>query len=576
MVGTVASGRDGVGEREYLDAVREIQRKSWPPGVSTQPRYPLGEIPLTEYLRRWAALQPDKTAFVFYGAEISYREVDEQSDRFAALMLAHGARKGDRIAVFLPNCPQFIFAFYGILKLGCIHVPINPMFKEHELAYELNDAGAEILVAQDQLMPLVRAVRAQTSLRIVYATSYADVLPTKPAFPVPTSVLASAQPCEDALDLMPALRSASPELPDIVVGLDDVAALNYTGGTTGMPKGCVHTQRDMIYIAAAYCTVGLITRRDDVSLCFLQAFWISGEDLGLIFPVFTGSTCVFFARWDPLGFMAAVQRYKVTVTSLLADNLVEVMDHPDVRTYDLRSLRAVRASSFVKKFNAEYRRRWLELTGCIASEATWGMTETHAYGTFTTGLHVDDFDVKAQPIFVGLPLPGTEIKICDFETGEHKPLNEEGEICMRSPSMLKSYWNKEEATAEALRDGWLHSGDIGLLDDGGFLHFLGRRKEMLKIRGMSVFPAEIEALLGQHPAIVGSGVIGRPDDERGEVPVAFIRLAPADRNRISSSDLTAWCRQNMAVYKVPEIRIVDELPMTATGKVKKNELSLLL
>jgi acyl-CoA synthetase (AMP-forming)/AMP-acid ligase II len=207
-------------------------------------------------------------------------------------------------------------------------------------------------------------------------------------------------------------------------------------------------------------------------------------------------------------------------------------------------------------------------------EAAWGMTETHTCDTFTTGQQADDFDLKSQPIFVGLPVPGTEFKITSFETDELLPLGAEGEIVVRSPSLLKSYWNKPEATAASLRDGWFHTGDIGLLDDAGFLHFLGRRKEMLKVNGMSVFPAEIEALLGQHPAVAGSGVIGRADEARGQAPVAFV-LAKEGAG-LTEAALAAWCRQNMATYKVPAIHIVDQLPMTATGKVKKEELARLL
>jgi long-chain acyl-CoA synthetase len=258
------------------------------------------------------------------------------------------------------------------------------------------------------------------------------------------------------------------------------------------------------------------------------------------------------------------------------DNAVEVMSHPEAARYDLRSLREVRVSSFVKKLNIEFRERWRALTGATMIEAAWGMTETHTCDTYTSGMQDGDMDLKSQPVFVGYPMPGTELKICDFETGALKPLGEEGEIVVRSPSLLKGYWNKPEASAEALKDGWLRTGDIGIIDTEGYLHFLGRRKEMLKVKGMSVFPAEIEALLGQHSSILGSGVIGREHPEVGETPVAFVWLAPEARSTVTEEQLAAWCRQRMAGYKVPEIRFVDALPMTATGKVKKEELKLLL
>ena len=561
-------------EAAYLARLRTLWAQRWPAGVPRQPHYPFGEIPLTGYLRRWAAAQPDKAALIFYGAVLSYGELDRLSDVFAALLAQHGVRRGDRVAVFLPNCPQFVIAFYGILKLGCVHAPVNPMFKEHELLYELEDTGAVAIVAQDQLMPLVRTVLPRTALRTVFATSLAEMLPDAPSLPVLDSISQPKQDCPDAIDLFPALRGVTAAPPAVEVGLDDAAALNYTGGTTGMPKGCVHTQRDMIYTAATTLTCGSGVDSGDVMLNFHPVFWIAGQNSGVIFPVFIGATLVLLARWDPLAWMEAVQRYRVTSAGLLVDNAVAIMAHPDVAEYDLRSLRGTRVSSFVKKLNVGYRRRWQALTGAVMIEAAWGMTETHTCDTFTTGQQDGDYDLLSQPIFVGLPVPGTEFKITAFDTGELLPLGAEGEIVVRSPSQLKSYWNKPEATAASLRDGWFHTGDIGMLDEDGFLHFLGRRKEMLKVNGMSVFPAEIEALLGQHPSVVGSGVIGRADEARGQAPVAFVLADPA--SRLTAEALGAWCRQNMAVYKVPAIHIVDTLPMTATGKVKKDELSKLL
>jgi long-chain acyl-CoA synthetase len=562
-------------EAFYIQELDKLWDANWPRSALREPRYPFGEMLLTGYLREWANRQPDQPAYIFYGAELSYRQLEEQSDRFAALLAQNGVRPGDRVAVFLPNCPQFVIAFFGILKLGCVHVAVNPMFKEHELLYELNDSGAVAILAQDQLLGHVRTIQPQTNLRAIFCTSYADVLPGHPSFPVPDSIRQPRLPCADAIDLMPALQSATRRYPPTEVSLDDVAALNYTGGTTGMPKGCVHTQRDMIYTAATTCAMSQ-HKPQDIVLCFFPVFWIAGEDVALVFNIFSGSTCVLLARWDPVAFMAAIQRHRVSVAGMLVDNAFEVMDHPDVGRYDFASLRRVTVSSFVKKLNVDYRRRWQSLTGITLIESAWGMTETHTCDTFTSGMQDDDMDLHSQPVFVGLPMPGTEFKICSFETGELRPLGEEGEMCVRSPSILKSYWNKPEETTQALKNGWLHTGDIGLIDERGYLHFLGRRKEMLKVNGMSVFPAEIEGLLGQHPGVTGSGVVGRRDSTRGEVPVAFVRIAPEKRATVTEAGLQLWCRKNMAIYKVPEIRFVEELPLTSTGKAKKGDLAKLL
>lgn len=568
---TALREQTGMEESAYLERLKTVQAAAWPKGTPRQPTYPHGEKPLTEYLRQWAKAQPDKPAVIFYGHTLTYGEFDRQSDRFAALLAQHGVKKGDRVAVFLPNSPQFHIVFFGILKLGAVHVPVSPLSRAFELAYELNDTGAETIVALDTLMPIVREVKAETKLRTVFVTSFADVLPDAPTIPVPDSLRTPREECDDAIDLMPALAAMGDVTPLPPAGLDDIAALNYTGGTTGMPKGCVHTQRDMIYTAASNYGIALNIGPDSVYLSFFPEFWIAGENVGLIFPLFAGATLVLLGRWDPVGVMTAIERYGVTITVMPVDGAVELMDHPRFKEFDLSSLKQVRVVSFVKKLNKDYRARWKALTGSILAESSWGMTETHTSDTFTTGFQDDDFDLKVQPVFVGLPVPGTEFKICDFETGALKALGEEGEIRMRSPSMLKAYWNKPEATQEAIGDGWLRTGDIGIIDEQGFLHFLGRRKEMLKVKGMSVFPPEIEALLGQHPAVLGSAVIGREDADKGQVPVAFIQLKPEAKDT-READIEGFCRSRMAVYKIPEIRFVEALPMTATGKVKKGEL----
>jgi len=564
----------GITERDYLEQLHALWDKAWPKGISRTPYYPHGEVALTEYLRAWAKQRPQRPAVIFYGHVTTYADLDQQSDRFAALLQAKGVRKGDRVAVFLPNCPQFHIVFFGILKLGAIHVPVSPLSRAFELAYELNDTDAEVIVALDQLAATVEQVRGETKLREVIVTSFADVLPAKPSIPVPDSITGPRLAVPGATDLLPALVAMPAPMPLPPAGLDDVAALNYTGGTTGMPKGCVHTQRDMVYTAAANQGISVTSSEDSIFLSFFPEFWIAGENFGLIFPLFTGATLVLLARWDAVSTLAAIDKYKVNITAMPVDGAVELMDHPRFKDFDLSSLTQVRVVSFVKKLNPDYRKRWKDLTGTILTEAAYGMTETHTSNTFTAGFQGDDFDLISQPIFVGLPVPGAEFKITDFQTGELVPFGGEGEIRVRTPSLLKSYWNKPEATAESLVDGWLRTGDIGCIDTDGFIHFLGRRKEMLKVKGMSVFPPEIEALLGQHPAVLGSGVVGREDPDKGQVPVAFIQLKPEVIGTVKPEDIRAWCAERMAVYKVPEVRIIEALPMTATGKVKKQELDV--
>lgn len=561
-------------ERDYLEHLRELQQAAWPAGHATEPQYPLGQRPLTHYLQHWAQTVPDKPAVRFYGHDLTYAELDELSSRFAALLLDSGVQPGDRVAVYLPNCPQLHIVFYGILKAGAVHCPVSPMAMPMELAYQVKDCGAQVIVSFDQLLPVVRQVAEDCQLRLLISTSLSELCPAEPPFAVPDLLLAPKLPITDSIDLLPALAGIEPrtDLPE--PALDAIAALNYTGGTTGLPKGCIHTHGDMLYTCASFLPAALGLDSDRVSLNFMPEFWIAGENAGLLFPVYGGTSLVLLARWDALAFMGAVQHYRVNHTGLLVDSAAEILDHPQRDAFDLSSLQVTSCVSFIKKLTPEYRRRWHELTNCTLFETSFGMTETHTCDTFTAGLQEDDFDLKSAPTFVGLPVPGTEFKVCDFDTGALLPLGSEGELCVRSPSLLKGYWNKPEASAEALRDGWLHTGDSGVITEQGFIRYLGRRKEMLKVNGMSVFPSELEAMLGQHPDLLASAVVGRPDERRGEMPLAFVVAKPG--SGLTGEALIDWCRQIMASYKVPEVRMVDSLPMTATGKVKKNELKELI
>ena len=561
-------------EQTYLAQLDQLQQAHWPAGVPRQVHYPLGEQPLCDYLRTWARQQPEAIALDFYGHSLSWAELDHLSDRCAALLVELGVQPGDRVALFMPNCPQLHIAFYGLLKCGAVYAPVSPLSKALELSYQLKDSGARVILCFDQLLPVVRAVREDCALRHVLATSLSELRPAQPSISVPDLLLAAKVSGDDFLDFYAALAACTAAAPTHRVQLDDLAALNYTGGTTGLPKGCMHSHRDMLYTCASFVPTAMHLQADSVLLNFLPEFWIAGENAGLLFPVFAGCRLVLLARWDATAFMAAVQHYRVSHCGLLVDSAAEVLDHPQVADYDLRSLQRTGSISFIKKLTRDYRARWRALTGCTLFEFSFGMTETHTCDTFTWGLQDADFDLTSAPTFVGLPVPGTQFKVCDFTTGELLPLGSEGELCLRSPALMHGYWQRPEESAAALREGWLHTGDLGQITTQGFIRYLGRRKEMLKVNGMSVFPSELEALLGQHPALLASAVIGRPDALRGQQPVAFVVLKPGRSE--DAETLTAWCREAMASYKVPEIRVVAALPMTATGKVKKNELESLL
>ncbi|RRO16903.1 acyl-CoA synthetase [Saccharopolyspora rhizosphaerae] len=544
-----------------LADVRRLQAAQWPDEV---PRTVVDvvEVPgLPEHLRHWAATRPEAVAVSFYGRDITYAEYDELSDRFAGWLLERGVAAGDRVGVFLGNCPQFLIAMVGILKAGAVHVPINPMFRGHELRYELEDAGVAVLLAQDSFADLVASVRAGTPLQHVAFTGLADMLEDEPDVPVPFELTAARS---DWAEITAAERAAArPSDPDAL------AALNYTGGTTGMPKGCEHTQRHMVYTAAT-ATIAAGTPVGDpgmVSLNFLPVFWIAGEDFGILKPLLNGQQVVLMTRWDATAAVALVERHGVTEVVATVDNYVELLDRPDFDGTRVSSLRNALAVSFVLKLTPDVRARWREATGSVLREASYGMTETHTADTFTLGFQDGDRDLHADPVFCGLPVPGTDVLIVD-ESGAPVPVGSPGEIIVRSPSILTGYYGRPDATAETIRDGWLHTGDVGRLDEWGALHYLARAKEMIKTNGMSVFPSEVEALLRLHPAIRSVSVVPRPDSRRGQVAVAFVVVDDG----VTGEELRGWAVENMAGYKVPEFVLVEQLPMTATGKVRKGEL----
>ncbi|MGY1848489.1 AMP-binding protein [Blastococcus sp. SYSU DS1021] len=537
----------------YLEDLRARQESLRPPDTPSSVVYPLGEISLPEHVAHWAATAPDRVAVSFQGRDITYSELDDLNRRAAGWLQTAGVRPGDRVGVFLPNSPEFIVTFLAVLRLGAVHVPINPMFQPGELAYEVNDSGARILVTAAPLLDVVERTRDELPVERVIVVGDGGTT-TLPVTGWPDVV-------------------AHERYDGCATDLDTVAALNYTGGTTGLPKGCIHTQRHMIYTAATGAgATGLKADDGFVGVCFLPIFWIAGEDLGILIPIVLGGTVVLMQRWDASAVLDSIDRYRATFMVGTVENYLELMDHPDLPRRDLTSLRHVQAVSFVRKLTPEVRERWSKEVGSgVLREAAYGMTETNTLDTSPYGFQDGDQDLRAEPVFCGLPVPGTDIAVVSFETGEPMPVGEVGEIVVRSPSVTTGYWNNPAATATQLVDGWLHTGDSGRIDHMGCLHYLGRRKEMIKVKGMSVFPAEVEVLLGRHPDVDTVAVVPAEDPERGQRPVAFVRTVPG--SSLDAEALQEWARGQMSGYKVPLVRVVDTFPMTETGKIKKNLLA---
>ncbi|TNM36513.1 AMP-binding protein [Nocardioides albidus] len=532
---------------DYLTDLRARQERVRPAGIPTEVQYPLG-TPQTvpAHVAHWAEQAPDRVALRFQDRTWTYAQLDDESRRLAGWMASTGVRRGDRVAIQLGNCPEFALCFLAILRLGAVHVPVNPMFGAAELAHEINDAEPGLLItstSQLSTLDLARDRIGELDVAVVDdGTTWQDALAHEP-------------------------------YPDDDGDLDSLAALNYTGGTTGLPKGCMHTQGDMVYTVASAATATHIPQDGSfVGLCYLPIFWIAGEDLGILIPFVLGGTSVLMARWNARDAVDAIEAHRVTLMTGTVENYLELMDLPDIRERDLSSLQDPQAVSFVRKMSPEVRRAWADVVpGSVLRESSYGMTETHTIDITPYGFAKDDQDLLAEPVFAGLPVPGTDVAVVEFGTQTPVPIGEVGEIIVRSPSVTSGYWRNDEATREQLVDGWIHTGDSGRIDELGLLHYLGRRKEMIKVNGMSVFPADVEMLLAQHPAVGAVAVVPTDDERTGQRPVAFV--VPQPGASPTAEELMEWSRANMAPYKVPVVVVQEQLPMTDTGKVRKHELA---
>lgn len=551
---------------EAAAAELEGMRDLWPDSVPREVHDEHPTFGLNDYLQKWSRERPETTAIHFYGLDVTYRHLEDAVASFAGWLVSEGVTAGDRVGVYLSNSPQFTIAFLGILRIGAVHVPINPMFKTRELLYEVDDAGVSLLLAQSDLQDVVQLAATQGCMPSkVFYTHLADMLETTPDYRMPFEP-ASPDRASDWAAIM-GHEGVNP----ITCDRDALAALNYTGGTTGLPKGCEHTQGHMIYTAlSSIMGMGRTPGAEgDVVLGFLPMFWIAGEDICMINPLVDGATVVLMNRWNPQQAAALIQEQGVVSMLAPADSYVELLETPEFLAADTSTLRNCTGASFVRKVDIPLRKQWRAATGGELREAAFGMTETHTLDTFTFGLSTNDQDLLSEPTYCGYPVPGTSIVVVDSDL-KPCPVGEAGQILIKSPSVLTRYYNRPDATAESLVDGWLFTGDTGRFDEHGALSYLARTKEMIKVNGMSVFPAELETLFREHDSVQTVAVAPRDDDVTGQVPVAYILLSA--NTTTTADELVAWAKERIAGFKVPEVVLVEDMPMTATGKIRKVEL----
>jgi long-chain acyl-CoA synthetase len=491
---------------------------------------------LLDVLASSAGRAPHRPAFVFRDRRVSYGELQAQSHRLAGLLAAAGVRPGDRVAMMLPNVPEFGTTYFGALAAGATVVPLNPLLKPDEVQYILEDSGAAAIVSLEMSRPLLAAAR-------------------EPIRRVPRLLVLDAPDLGGEV----LLTAASPTVEAPRRAPRDVAACLYTSGTTGRPKGAMLTHANLIANLASFHRV-LHATEDEVFLAVLPFFHAYGATTLLLLPLSIGATVVLEPRFVPEGILRSIVQHGVTifmgVPSMFA--VLAGLPMPVAPPHRLRfciSGGAPLSTAVLEAFEARHR---------VPIYEGYGPTECSPV------LTVNPPDGLRKIGSVGPPIPDVEIRIVD-EEGRSLPPGEIGEIAARGPNVMLGYLNRPEDTAAAIRDGWYHTGDLGRVDDDGYVYIVDRKTDLILVGGLNVYPSEVERVLCTHPGVAEAVVIGVPDTLRGEAVSALV--IPRDGQVVVIPELLQWCRQRLAGYKVPRtIRLVTELPRTVTGKVLKSAL----
>lgn len=531
--------------------------KIWPEGVPKSLNYP--KITMPEVLENSSNEYPDRPAIIFQDYELKYCSLYDLVKRFAAALQDMGIGKGDRVAVYLFNCPQFVVATYGALKAGATVVPCSSAYKEMELKHQLTDSEARVLVTSERLLSTAEKAIQGTSVERIIVTFDEDYKFLENLEAAPTGRLSVNAP------LLDVLRKYEPSPSDVRINPEDLAFLCYTGGTTGTPKGCMLTHFNCVVDQLHEINFYGLRRGEEVLLLFAPLFHIHGLNRCMGTYLAAAATVVLFERFNVTKVLEAIQRYRVTVFPGVPTAYIALINNPEIKKYDLSSVRIWKSAA--APLPAEVWFKFKELTGASISIG-WGLTEAGP------GLTLTPLDLKEyKPGMIGIPEIDTEVAVFDPDTDEILPPGSVGELRARGPQIMKGYWNKPEETSKVLSGGWLRTGDLGYMDENGIFYYVDRLKDVIKVSGFQVWPREVEEVLCAHPAVLEAAVVGVPDEYHGEVPKAYVVLKREFKNSVGENELIQYCMQKIAKYKVPQkIEILDELPKTPAGKVLRRAL----
>jgi long-chain acyl-CoA synthetase len=508
---------------------------------------------------------PRRVALEFLGRSLTYRELWREVEAFAKGLQEAGLRPGDRVAIMLPNSPQFVIAFYGTLLAGGVGVNVNPMYTPRELRHQLKDAGVQALVILDQLLPRYQEVKAEVPVRLLVRTGIQDYLPFPKNLLYPLMLRRKGQ-APKALEGVPwraFLKRGRPE--PVAVDLDDLALLQYTGGTTGLAKGAMLTHRNLSSNALQVrAWIPDFREGEEVVLGAIPFFHVYGMTVAMNLALLGAAKLVLLPRPEIGPIVEAIEKHGVTLFPGVPTLYVAFNNFPGIEKRNLKSVRACISGS--APLPLEVAERFEKLTGAKLVEG-YGLTEASPV------THCNPLYGERRLGSVGLPLPGVDAKVVD-EEGKEVPLGEVGELIVKGPNVMKGYWNRPEETQKALKDGWLFTGDLARMDQDGYFYIVDRKKDMIIAGGYNIYPREVEEVLYGHEAVQEAAVVGVPDPYRGETVAAFIVLKEAYRGKVTEKDIEAFCRANLAAYKVPRIiQFRDSLPKSSVGKILKRELT---
>lgn len=527
------------------------------------------DVFLPDFLERWATKRPNENALVFQGYQMSYRELKDKVDRLATIFSHLGIKKGDRVAILLPNVIPCVISYYAALEIGAIVVMNNPLYSDRELEHQFNDSGATLLITLDLLCKRMIDLRQKTGVKHIIYTSIGDYLPFPKNFlfkliAKKRGLAADIKPGERIYNWKKILSEAAPEPPLVKMDFDDVAMYQYTGGTTGISKGAMLTHRNISYNAQQFSS-WFPSLRGGKEKCLAAPpyFHAFGLSAAMNASIQNGWTQIVIPKPQPDELIQAIDKFKPTILYLVPTMFLGLLEHPDFDKTDMTFVKLCGSGggalpvSVLKKITKK--------TGCPFAEG-YGMTEASPI------THINPFGGLTKPGSVGIPIPNTLARIVDLNSGETDvPVGEIGEIVFKGPQIMKGYLNMPDETAKALKGGWLHSGDIGKMDEDGFFYVVDRKKDMIISGGYNVYPLEIERVYNEHPKIAEAAVIGVPHPTRGEQAKLIIALKEGES--ATEEEMIAYCSDKLAKYKWPTmVAFQSELPKSVIGKTLKHVL----